>query len=364
MTKAKLYISDEGYGHIVRQYAIYQQLKELVPGIKYEIQTHRHLSFAKQTFKNEKFIDKFNNICWLKKSDGTPDLGKINSYFTNYNEISDSYMSADKISNGTSLIISDFVYEAFGIAHRNNLPSFGICHFPWDWFLSKLYPSRIPRNVFQNMEFLARSAQRIYFPLFTPKEVLQCYSENCVSVPLIVRKEIVEQQKLIHKSDRFIILMMDSGENLFSRDIKEYISSMKNDSDILLIGSKRLQIEQENFHSVPEDVSLSNYIASANLVVTRGGFNTISECIYHRTPMLLVGESFNPEMDFNLLEIKKQNFGTIVSRELLFENFRSYIFDFITSEYSLIKQTLRDHNVRTDGARVVALDIAERLKFK
>jgi uncharacterized protein (TIGR00661 family) len=363
MIKAKIYISDEGYGHIVRQYAIYQQLKQIVPDIEYEVQTHRHISFAKQQFKNEILIDKFNNIQWFKKNDGTPDLTKINSYFSNYQEKSEKFISTDHPSNGTNLIISDFVYEAFGTARKYNLPSFGVCHFPWDWFLSKLYPSRIPRNVFKTMENLARSAERIYFPLFTPPEVLRCYNKNCISVPLIVRNEILEQEKLIPNHNKFVILMMDSGENIFSRDIYRYITSMKDESDVLLVGSNKFPIEQENFYSVPDAISLSNYISSADLVVTRGGFNTISECICHRTPMLLVGESFNPEMDFNLLEIKKQNFGTIVSREILFDNFRSYILEFINSEYGIIKRTLRDHQIKLDGARVIAVDIANRLKL-
>ena len=65
--------------------------------------------------------------------------------------------------NGTELIISDFVYEAFGIAKKNKIPSFGVCHFPWDWFLSKLYPSKIPRKVFKNMEKLAQYTEAFLY---------------------------------------------------------------------------------------------------------------------------------------------------------------------------------------------------------
>ena len=40
--------------------------------------------------------------------------------------------------------------------------------------------------------------------------------------------------------------MMDSGESIFSRDITRYITAMKKEADILIVGSK-FQIEQENF---------------------------------------------------------------------------------------------------------------------
>ena len=83
--KSKIYLSDEGYGHIVRQKAISDSISSILDNeISFTIQTHNYLEVAKTVFTTGDFINKYNNISWAKLKDGSPDLEKINSYYKNY----------------------------------------------------------------------------------------------------------------------------------------------------------------------------------------------------------------------------------------------------------------------------------------
>ena len=62
-----MYISDEGYGHIVRQYAIYEH-KKIIPILNTRSR-HTEILGLQQKFQNETVIDKFNIIDGIKKTE-------------------------------------------------------------------------------------------------------------------------------------------------------------------------------------------------------------------------------------------------------------------------------------------------------
>ncbi|MFL5754300.1 MAG: hypothetical protein ACJ76F_12890, partial [Bacteroidia bacterium] len=138
--KTKVYLSDEGFGHIVRQRAIISELIKLKPELSVTLQTHQHIAFAKSNIKATHFIDRFNNIRWHKNSDSSPDIKSIREFYGNYEEVAEKYIRTELLED-YDFLISDFVYEAFEIADARNIPSFGVAHFTWDWFFSKLYPN-------------------------------------------------------------------------------------------------------------------------------------------------------------------------------------------------------------------------------
>jgi spore coat polysaccharide biosynthesis predicted glycosyltransferase SpsG len=67
--KTKIYLSDEGYGHVVRQRAILEELQKLDDSLDSTIQTKVHIQFAASNIPANSFIDKFNKIKWHKKED-------------------------------------------------------------------------------------------------------------------------------------------------------------------------------------------------------------------------------------------------------------------------------------------------------
>jgi uncharacterized protein (TIGR00661 family) len=356
--KTKLYITDEGFGPLVRQSAVFKELSSLIPSLDVLIQTQRHIEDAKRIIPGIEYQNKFNNIIWHKTDKGTPDREKIEEYYKGYNQLSDEYILKElEENNQVDFIISDFVYEAFEIANKINIPSFGIAHFTWDWFFSKFYPPAINHDVIYKMMKRAMLADVLFFPPYTPKEIIQFYGKKVVEVPLIVRHHTPIAKKLDKNKKHVLFIDSGSGVNKIAMEtIAKHLHLFKNYQFYL---PEKLNKVADNITLIPESELLLDYISSMDLVVGRAGFNTISECIACRTPMLLFGETLNPEMRENKFFVKEDGLGSFTSLEKLVENTEKVLNDFFEGEYDIINRNMLAHNYRTDGAKVIAEIIAE-----
>lgn len=356
--KAKVYLSDEGFGHIVRQRAIMTELLKLDSGFYFSLQTNKHLAFARQNMPAQTFIDRYNNISWHKKTDSSPDIELIKSHYDLYLESIQPYLKTEAEEFDYDFVISDFVYEAFEVARQQAKPSFGVAHFTWDWFFSKIYPRVISDALFKYFTNAANSARKLYFPPFTPPEILKYYRGKTVEVPFIVREDV--NHKPWPKTNRLKILVMDSGAGLMAENIKHALPN--NISDEWLFGvQEELELIGDSFFNVPRNHLLIDYVEGADLVVGRPGFNTLSECIAYRKPMLLISESMNPEMEFNIAELKKLSLGGFISIQDFRSNFGLILSQFFKFEYHMIEGNMKNHAFRTDGGRIIAEDILSSL---
>lgn len=351
--KGKLFLSDEGYGHIVRQSAIMEEIRmQLSGGLELEVQTHRHLEFARKVIVADKYTDCFNNIVWQKTTDGTPDIDAIHSYYEDYVRISEEYIDSNSVSPELDFVLSDFVYEAFPLAAAQNVPAFGVAHFTWDWFFSKLYPPAISRKVIRRMMSMAEQSKMLFFPYFTSREIHGHFRSKAIEVPLIIRKkEIVDSTG---ESDKVKVLLIDSGSGVNRTSMLEIADKILRESEFHFYVSESVGKRAGNVSLIPSGTLLVDYIAHVDLVVGRAGFNTISECIAYRTPMLLFGENLNPEMKENAIFVKEEGLGSFTSLRALKEDPGRVLNDFLSGEYNVVKRNMQDHDFRTDGARVVA----------
>ena len=355
----KIYTSDEGFGHLVRQRAINDQLCLLAPGLQTTLQTKTHMRAARLIFGDVTFVEKFNNISWAKTASGTPDLETIARDYADYVERSDAHIASDTNVDDHAFVISDFVYEAFAIANAKGVPVFGVAHHTWDWFFSKLYPLPVRTRVLRRLHDQARSAQQLYFPPLTPPDILNAYKDNCQEVPFIVR----ERAKALPVSTQheFKVLILDSGSRLLSSSMQSALEQLHELDDIHFFVPEYFGIEADNVTPIGNDEVLLDYMPEMDLVICRAGFNTISECIAHRTPLLLVSEALNPEMESNMLLMKQHGLASFVSLTKLAENFGPTLLDFLNGEYDLVKRHMANHEFRVDGAKVVAEDILNRV---
>lgn len=351
----KIYASDEGFGHLVRQQAIYEELKRLCPEIQATLQTQFQMPAARSLFGDIEFIEKFNNVTWSKRRDGTPDLPKIRAFYADYIHRSDEFIRREQGIDQFQFVVSDFVYEAFPVAVRHNIPAFGIAHHTWDWFFSKLYPLPVATNVLERLYNHALSADILFFPPFTPHDILDAYASKIKQVPLIVRSR--DQRISIETKEDFKILIMDSSTKLLSARIKPAVRMLSDLPDIHFFVPEYLGAEADNVTSIGHDEVLLDYMPHMDLVIARAGFNTISECVAHRVPLLLIGEASNPEMDSNMLALKQTGLASFISIQSLSENFKEVVRSFIDNEYKVVARHMQEHEMECDGARVVAEDI-------
>ena len=356
--KCKIYLSDEGFGHLVRQRAICEKLKELVPDLTITVQTGSHADVARHMFSNASVITKFNNIHWARRANGSPDLKGINKFFSDYEVRSSAFIDAETEASDIEsfdFVVSDFVYEAFPIAKACNVPVFGVAHFTWDWFFSKMYPVPVAYSVLEQMQNYAKMSDKVYFPPFTPEEILNFYGDKALQVPLIIGES--GTTKTDFPNDKFTVLVMDSGASVLSEHMNKAIEQIASIDSMHFLIAEKYGLEADNVTSIPKEEFFSDYIGKVDLVVTRGGFNTISECIAYRTPVLLLGESSNPEIEKNLLAIKSEQLGSFVSLDTFVNDLGAFLNSFIAHEYVQIKKRMDSHQYQTNGAEVIARDI-------
>lgn len=360
--KCKIYITDEGFGHIVRQGAIVEAMQEMNNGIFFEVQTKTNIELAKKIIPNVSFQEKYNNIGWARTKEGSPDIHTIKSVFDDYIARSDQFIEEELKSVNADFIMTDFCYEAFEIGHQKNIPVFGIAHFTWDWFFSKLYPCPLKKDALDRFVHFSHKAEALYFPLFTPKEIIDHHSDNGKEVPLIVRKHKINDKKIV--SDKFNVFIIDSGAGVLKESIEKAIKRVEPLKNFQFYISSNFSSSFENITILQKDELLLDHIAQMDLVIGRAGFNTISECIASRTPMLLIGEAMNPEMAENIMNIKYTNLGSFISLDQFCNNLEHYLPKFIDTEYKLVAERMKNHQFELNGAKIVAQSILEKMKVR
>ena len=357
--RGKVYISDEGFGPIVRQHAIISELRRIHPSLDFTVQTETHIEQVRRIMPDLQTISKFNNISWAKAADGTPDIPAIQNLFQHYEIRSKLYIASELLDNEADFIISDFVYEAFEVGEQKKIPSFGVAHFTWDWFFSKLYPLPITTSVLDRFFRQAALAKRIYFPPFTPPEIKRYYKDIATEVPLIVRKNI--KHKTVSTAGKFNVLLIDSGAGVLEKSILKALSFIGLIDDCHFYVSSSFNCSLPNVTLIDKNELFINYISDMDLVIGRAGFNTISECIAMRTPMLLLSEGMNPEMNENMIAIKNEGLGSFISIKQFEEELHQYLPRFIKNEYKQVHYNMQNHAYTTNGAEVIAADILNRL---
>jgi uncharacterized protein (TIGR00661 family) len=358
-SSCKIYLSDEGFGHIVRQRAVVEELYKYIPDVKVSVQTKIQSAAAERFIPRASIIEKYNNITWDKKNNGSPDHEKIRMRFVDYKEKSTKFIDGELESMDASFLISDFVYEAFEVARLKSIPSFGVAHFTWDWFFSKLYPPVVSMQVIDYFMLLASQATKLYFPPFTPEEIIHYYGDKAVEVPLILKAGI--EHKVTGYTSKFKVLIMDSGAGVLADSIVKALVSVANLDDFIFYVSDKFKCEQANVATIPSSELMVDYVADMNLVIGRAGFNTISECVGLRTPMLLIGEAMNPEMSENILMLKRQNLGSFISMNTFENELGKYLPVFLKHEYGHIKEVMNNHEIATNGAEVIVKDMLNYL---
>ncbi|MFM7310726.1 MAG: glycosyltransferase, partial [Flavobacteriales bacterium] len=345
--------------HIVRERAVSESLVQMPPTLDVYLQTETHLKAAQRFIPKANFHERFNNIRWDKLSNGSPDVEAIHHRFTDYIDRSLQFIAEEKEMAPVDFIVSDFVYEAFEVGRAMNTPAFGVAHFTWDWFFSKLYPPPIHTDVMRHFLQMASQATRLYFPPFTPEEIVRYHRGKAMQVPLILHQQI--EHKVSESHQRFKVLIMDSGAGVLADSIREALKSLADLDDFLFFVSDRYALEQENIRTIPSDDLMVDYVADMDLVIGRAGFNTISECVGLRTPMLLIGEAMNPEMNENILMLKKEHLGSFISLETFEKGLSKFLPSFVQHEYPLIQSSMRNHSIATNGADIIAQDILNHL---
>ena len=186
--KILIFISDEGFGHTVRQRSL---IKAILKNIKYcevEVITSKKILLLKETFKNKiKYHYKHNLIETIKKKDGSIDKIKTKKMFHHWFESKKKWVidMCKKYPN-PDLIISDSVPQAFELARKTNTKSINISHFTWNWFYRKHFSQSKNDPILKELDFLYNFADRFFILPITPLEIINKYKGKIHKINFII----------------------------------------------------------------------------------------------------------------------------------------------------------------------------------
>ena len=188
-TRIAVYISDVGFGHMIRQREIIKNLLIKFKNPEITIVNALQLEILRETFKDKvKYLKKFNNIELFKSKKGYLDINLSSENLDNWHlNLNESYKFFKKNFSNYDLIISDFVPEVFHFCKILGIKSYGVCHYSWSWFFEKICNKK---KIILKIKDFENKANLLFFPPFTPKGVYR----NVVKKSKIINVNFVIKQ--------------------------------------------------------------------------------------------------------------------------------------------------------------------------
>tara|TARA_B100000886_G_scaffold22156_1_gene14090 strand:- start:9003 stop:10118 length:1116 start_codon:yes stop_codon:yes gene_type:complete len=361
------FISDEGYGHTVRQRAI---IKEFIKNKKVEsitVYTSKTIKILKEEFLNKiNYRDVFNNIRTKKNSLGHLQIKETTKLLDGWEKKSKTWLNKRLKENiKADFIISDFVPEAFELAKMLGIKSYGVCHFTWDWLYTKILKKRKKLKL---MESYIKKADKIFFPPLTEKEILKKYKKKSHNINFI----LTEFKKKKETNKKIVGIIMDNGTKSNSKNIVNILPYLKKlnkikfyiqaDNFINIPLLYKIAKESENIELIYGNKNIHSKVPLSNFVIARGGFNTISECLVLKKPSLLIEEPNNPEIKKNLNSVFKRKYSVPLLAKDLSKNIIPRLNKFLDEEYNPLKKRLNELKFESNGANQVYKEILKDIE--
>ena len=366
MTKAKIYLSDEGYGHIVRQRALISKLLKYRKKIEITIFSGKKISILKNKFKKSVSYKKINiTLGTLKDKNGNLDVLGTKKNFSFWAKNKDKWITSyKKVFEKYDIFISDFMPEVFELSNRLEKKSYGIAHFTWDWFYKKIYGQDYTYRKLLNC---IQKADKLFFPPFTNREILDKFKKKIINVNFFLSDFKKKPNK---KSANKKCLIMDNGNRTMTRHIERSLKNLTKikhvdfilRKDFLSKKSKNIIKKSKNLKGIGGLKRTHEFIMQSDFIIARGGFNTISECLVLKKPSLLFNETSNPEIKENLKLVKNEKKCSLISYNDFGNNIEKRVNFFLKSEFLKLKKNLKKNKYKSDGADQVARSIINYIK--
>lgn len=297
-----LLVSDEGYGHTVRQSCIANELAKR--GANTILQCRDPVQLAAKIIDKRVKIYEHFNLLRLAKQRGGVDIELTYDLLRDYISMSgkwiDNMISSPHVLK-CDLIITDIVEEAGVLSKKLGKPAVAISHFTWHWLLRKL-DSR-----FEDIsQYIETCLDGILEFLYTPFSKCPEQFPKAKPIHLIAReprnREEVRKELGVRKDD-VIVLFAGGGTSVW----KELFSSTNISKRRGFVLLADLPTASDNIKQVPTPHRLHDYVNAADLVISRGGYGTISETLAYGIRHLILIEENHPEAMENAKMLKTTN---------------------------------------------------------
>ena len=356
----KIFLTEIGWGPIVRQSAIANELARY--GVNFTVQSTKNLDVIKRFFpKNTKILNKSNLIRFYSDKYGRINNLKTSEYYKNYSNFLKSWFTDNSSDLNYDFFISDMCPEALELGYKNNIPTFAICHFTWDWFFYQTIPLTTAPKILDLWEKYQKKATKFFFPPFTPKIILDNYP-NKELTNFIISHKIKKNNKAKKKTNfnKIKILFLDSGDKIHTNQLKKIIFENKNNRKFKFYHPDNLG-SFKNTIPINGKKFLGTYIPKVDIVIGRAGFNTITEVLYYKKPSIFLTSKNNPEINWNLAKLISSDLSQSIDIDYLSNNFSSIITDFLKYHSKIKIQNITNENFKFNGVKQISKKIIELL---
>lgn len=304
------YITDYGYGHAARSIAIIRQLlkenkdtlrivvscDKTMPFIKHSLEDHRNvlfrhisldLGYVLKPFSLDVDVERFKTECEAYVD-----------RFPEWYEQEAAYLSHHNIA----LVISDISPIPFVAASLCGIPSIGISNFTWHTayrFLLRDERLQLLYDAYSHMSHFIRLPGAIE-PHWGRSSELEA-GFFCRS-PIQADVERIKQQ--YNPDGSRIIVFIALGMSIVLDDLMS--TAMWQDDDCLFIVSSNMGVDYPNVIQIPaQETESQNYVAVADLVITKPGWGTISEAVSLGKPLVLLKRDQFEEDDNMLHQLQE-----------------------------------------------------------
>ena len=143
------------------------------------------------------------------------------------------------------------------------------------------------------------------------------------------------------------------------KDIEFYVSI-----DYLSEKFKNTIYNSNNIIPVSGVKSMHEKLADADILIARGGFNTISECLVLKKPALFFSEKNNEEVAENLRLIhNKHGLASLIKKNEWGKNFPKKLRSFIKVDSRKLYKKLSYKKFKFNGAKQVVNIISKKLNY-
>ncbi|MGR9048641.1 glycosyltransferase family protein [Halobacillus faecis] len=302
------YISDYGYGHATRSIAV---IRELIKAGKKDLKIIVCHSFAIDFLKESLHS---NQIEYREVETDIGYILNLNSMFPDSSAQEREYLKFIKEwderlqfegdfikENNVNLVISDISPIPFIPAHRCNIPSIGISNFTWYTAYHSLVQDehlQVFKTAYEYMSY--------YYSLAGSGEPTWGKVEEESFNWLARTTESYEVQRIkdkVNQSGEKVIVYFGLGMKINIEDI--HLFELWNNDDCIFLVSSNLNVDLPNVYKIPDNITESqNYIAAADIVISKAGWSTVSEAVINRKPLIVLNR-INMREDNNTINYLK-----------------------------------------------------------
>ncbi|MGG1678247.1 glycosyltransferase family protein [Neobacillus sp. NRS-1170] len=346
------YISDYGYGHASRSIAVIRKLHKEAE-LKIIICHSFALPFIKESLGSERVSYrkiKTDIGYFLEKDSILPDKSRLLEEYKSFVSNWDNHIQQEKEflrKNHVDLVISDISPLPFEAAHALGIPSVGLSNFTWYTAYQGLIDDqelKTFKEAYQKMTF--------YFPLAGSQEQWDITAQEYGFFSReIEAAEVQRIRQLVNPNEKKKIVFLGLGMKI-AVDILEKLPIWNSPNCVFLVSSN-VEVNRSNVFHIPNDyLESQNFIAAADLVISKAGWGMIGEALNAGIPLLILNRPSMKE-DRNTIHYLKQH---QLCQTLDWDDFKTYQVD-ISMIDKQARELKESHSFFNNDAAKIAADL-------